>query len=171
MGAIRREWRPKDMTRAGSFYTLVKEKNNLLRIDKTKGFKVGIVKGENINRKVRVSLTRFVCANFLAPSSLSLVIKMSPKLLEWSHISHMGSLFLLSGRQKRVRVFFSCWLFLKCFYFKIINVTKVTYFEETFSEHFQWFSKHKQPRTPADGFQHVTLQCYLSYNPWERALN
>lgn len=42
------------MTRAGSFYTLVKETINLLRIDKTKRFRVEIVNGENINRKVRL---------------------------------------------------------------------------------------------------------------------
>ena len=40
---------------------------NLYRIDKTKGFGLGVVKGDEVTRKVRVSLTRFVLYRFLSP--------------------------------------------------------------------------------------------------------
>lgn len=55
MGGFTREWRPKEMTRAGSFNGL------------------GVVSGEEI--------TRFVCMDFWAPYSLFLLIRMSSFLL------------------------------------------------------------------------------------------
>lgn len=83
----------------------------------------GLVDDENINRKIKVSFTRFVSEDFLAPNSLALVIMLSLTLLECEgHTFNREFILLLSGRQ-RVRVSL-CLLFLKCFYFKVINTTK-----------------------------------------------
>lgn len=45
--------------------------------DKTKGFGLGRVNGEEVTRKIRVSLIMFVYTAFLALDSLSVVTRMS----------------------------------------------------------------------------------------------
>lgn len=70
-------------------------------------------KGEEVTRKVRVSITSFVYAAFLAPNSLSLQMRMSSFLLVQGGYFHRGDFLLLSGGQRKVRVPSLHWLFLK----------------------------------------------------------
>lgn len=42
---------------------------------------LGVANCEEVTRKIRISLTRFVCSELLAPNSLSLVIRKSSLLL------------------------------------------------------------------------------------------
>lgn len=49
--------------------------------NKNKMFALRIVNDEEVTRKVKISLRRFVCTDFLAPNTPSLVIRMSFILL------------------------------------------------------------------------------------------
>ena len=71
------------MTRAGSFYILQRKQSYIRegRIDKTKGFGLGVVNSLDIPRKIKVGWRRFVCMDFLAPDSPSLVVRISSHLL------------------------------------------------------------------------------------------
>lgn len=68
MGACIREQRG-DQSRK-LLELLYKETIHLWKIDKTKEFGTERVNGEEVTRKITVSLTRFVCTDFLAPNSL-----------------------------------------------------------------------------------------------------
>ena len=50
-------------------YLLNKETIRLWRIDRTEGIGLGIVSGEEVTRKIRLSLTRFLYTDFLAQNS------------------------------------------------------------------------------------------------------
>ena len=53
----------------------------------TRGFGLGVVNGE-VSRKIRVSLTRFVCTDFSARNSLSLVREYLPS--SWALVGHLS---------------------------------------------------------------------------------
>lgn len=54
-------------------------------------FELWLVNGEEVARNIRVSLTKFVCTDFLAPNSLSLVIRISSLLLVQERELSLGS--------------------------------------------------------------------------------
>ena len=88
MGVFTKEQRPQDVARAGSFYTFDKETINLWRTDKTKGFRLWVVNGEEVTREIQVSLTRFVIIAFMALNTLHLMIRMSSILVQGGYLSH-----------------------------------------------------------------------------------
>ena len=69
-----RSWRS-DQSRK-FLYLLDKETMHLWRTAKTEGFGRGVVNGDELTRKIRVSLSGFVCTDFLAPKSPSLAIRL-----------------------------------------------------------------------------------------------
>ena len=70
---------------------LDKVTRNLWKIGKTQGFGLSVVNDE-VTRKIRVRLTRFVWTDFVAPDFLFLVIRVSSPLLAWEGTFRMGDL-------------------------------------------------------------------------------
>lgn len=64
MGAFTRQQRPEDQSRAGSFYSLRHRIINLW-IDQTERFGLGVGGREEVTRKIKASISRLVCTDFL----------------------------------------------------------------------------------------------------------
>lgn len=82
-GDFTREWRLKEVTRAGNFYSFREQH---------------ICEDRGSSRRIRVSLTRFVGTDFLAPNFPSLVERMSSFLLVQGGYPSYGR-FLTSFRE------------------------------------------------------------------------
>ena len=83
------------------FSPLDKETINAFKFGKTERFGLGVVHGEEVTEKVRISLTRFVCTDFSAPNSPSLVTRLSSS--SWYYrvgTCHIGDFMILQGRMR-----------------------------------------------------------------------
>lgn len=60
---------------------------------------LGIVRGQEVTRKIGVKVARFICIVFLAPNSLSQLIRMYYFLLIQGGNFHMQTYLLLSEKK------------------------------------------------------------------------
>lgn len=90
-------------------YLLGKETISLWRTDKTENFGLGVVSGEEI-KEDKGYFNKFVCTDFLATNSLSLVIRMSSF---WHREGTFHLVLSPAFRKSKVRVPFLHLLFLK----------------------------------------------------------
>ena len=97
-------WRNDQMRKL--LYFLDKETINLWRIDKTKNFGLGVINGEKVTRKLRVSLTRDFFSFFL---SFPWYYLWTDKSLcpEKEFVVFLHLLFLLKNKQKTQKLKYS----------------------------------------------------------------
>ena len=72
---------------------------------------LGIVRSQEVTKKIGVKVARFIYTDFLAPNSLSQVTRMYYLLLIQGGNFHMQIYLLISGKKnewREVRVFLSC---------------------------------------------------------------